>query len=84
MRISHRDDVDGSIRKGRDLECVVLDRAVHFHLEDRVLFFGNKLRSSTERYRSRRPQPEGTDRIARDRTVTPGRLHSGACRLPLA
>jgi len=32
VRISHRDSVDDLIRKGRDLERVVLARAVHLHL----------------------------------------------------
>jgi formyltetrahydrofolate deformylase len=29
-------------RKGRDLEKVVLARAVRWHLDDRVLIYGNK------------------------------------------
>jgi formyltetrahydrofolate deformylase len=37
MHVSHRDSVDDLIRKGRDLERVVLSRAVRHHLEDRVL-----------------------------------------------
>jgi formyltetrahydrofolate deformylase len=41
--ISHGDDVDDWIRKGRDLERVVLARAVRCHLEDRILVFGNKI-----------------------------------------
>jgi formyltetrahydrofolate deformylase len=41
-RISHRDTVDDLVRKGRDLEKVVLARAVRLHLEDRVLVHGNK------------------------------------------
>jgi formyltetrahydrofolate deformylase len=41
-RISHRDDVDDLIRKGRDLEKMVLARAVRLHLEDRILVYGNK------------------------------------------
>jgi formyltetrahydrofolate deformylase len=41
-RISHRDSVDDLVRKGRDLEKVVLARAVRLHLEDRILVFGNK------------------------------------------
>ena len=41
-RISHRDSVDDLLRKGRDLEKVVLARAVRQHLEDRILVFGNK------------------------------------------
>jgi formyltetrahydrofolate deformylase len=41
-RISHRDEVDDLVRKGRDLEKVVLARAVRLHLEDRILVYGNK------------------------------------------
>jgi formyltetrahydrofolate deformylase len=42
VRCSHRDSVEDLIRKGRDLEKVVLARAVRSHLEDRVLVYGNK------------------------------------------
>ena len=42
VRISHRDTVDDIIRKGRDLEKVVLSRAVRWHIENRVLLYGNK------------------------------------------
>jgi formyltetrahydrofolate deformylase len=42
VRCSHRDSIDDLVRKGRDLEKVVLARAVRWHLEDRVLTFGNK------------------------------------------
>jgi len=42
VRVSHRDTVDDLIRKGRDLEKVVLSRAVRSHLESRVLVYGNK------------------------------------------
>jgi formyltetrahydrofolate deformylase len=42
VRISHRDSVDDLIRKGRDLEKMVLARAVRLHLERRVLTYGNK------------------------------------------
>ena len=41
-RVSHRDSVDALVRKGRDLEKVVLARAVRLHLENRVLVYGNK------------------------------------------
>jgi formyltetrahydrofolate deformylase len=41
-RISHRDQVGDLIRKGRDLERVVLSRAVGWHLEHRILCYGNK------------------------------------------
>ena len=42
VRVSHRDTVSDMIHKGRDLEKVVLARAVHLHLESRVLVYGNK------------------------------------------
>jgi formyltetrahydrofolate deformylase len=42
VRASHRDSVEDLIRKGRDLEKVVLARAVRSHLDDRVLVYGNK------------------------------------------
>ena len=42
VRCSHRDSVEDLVRKGRDLEKVVLARAVRWHLEDRVLLYGNK------------------------------------------
>jgi formyltetrahydrofolate deformylase len=42
MRISHRDDVDMLIRKGRDLERMVLSRAVRAHLENRILVYSKK------------------------------------------
>lgn len=42
VRVSHRDTVDDLIRKGRDLEKVVLSRGVRWHVENRVLVYGNK------------------------------------------
>ncbi|PPS39839.1 formyltetrahydrofolate deformylase [Chroococcidiopsis sp. TS-821] len=41
-RVSHRDDVADLIRKGKDLERVVLARAVRSHLQNRVLVYGNR------------------------------------------
>ncbi len=41
-RVSHRDSVDDLIRAGRDLEKVVLARAVDLHLRRRVIVYGNK------------------------------------------
>ena len=41
-RISHRDRVEDLVGKGRDLERVVLSRAVRWHLEQRILCYGNK------------------------------------------
>ncbi len=40
--VSHRDSVADLVRKGRDLEKVVLARAVTLHLQHRVLPYGNK------------------------------------------
>ena len=42
VRVSHRDSVQDLIQKGRDLEKVVLSRAVRWHLEHRILLYGNK------------------------------------------
>ena len=42
VRISHRDTVEDMLYKGRDLEKVVLSRAVRWHLENRILVYQNK------------------------------------------
>ncbi len=42
IRISHRDALDDLIRKGRDLEKVVLARAVRLHLMHKILTYENK------------------------------------------
>ncbi|MFT9449479.1 formyltetrahydrofolate deformylase [Gluconobacter japonicus] len=41
-RISHADDPDDLIRKGRDIERRVLARAVRYHVERRAILNGNK------------------------------------------
>ncbi|HEX3698871.1 MAG TPA: formyltetrahydrofolate deformylase [Polyangia bacterium] len=41
-RVSHRDDVDNLVQKGRELERQVLTRAVRSHLQRRVLVSGNR------------------------------------------
>ena len=41
-RVSHRDSVEDMVHKGRDLEMVVLARAVRLHLENRVIVYGSK------------------------------------------
>ncbi len=41
-RVSHRDSVADLVRKGRDLEKVVLARAVDLHLRNRIVVYGNK------------------------------------------
>jgi formyltetrahydrofolate deformylase len=41
-RVSHRDEVDDMVRTGRDIERLVLARAVTAHLDDRVLLDGER------------------------------------------
>ena len=42
VRISHRDALKDLIRKGQDLEKAVLFRAARWHLERKILCYGNK------------------------------------------
>ena len=42
LRVSHRDQLEDLIQKGRDLEKVVLARAVRWHIDHRLLVYGNK------------------------------------------
>lgn len=42
VRVSHRDEVSDLVRKGKDLERIVLARAVRYHLQNRVLVYGNR------------------------------------------
>ncbi len=42
VHVSHRDHVSDFIRKGKDLEKLVLSRAVRWHLDHRVLVYGNR------------------------------------------
>jgi formyltetrahydrofolate deformylase len=41
-RISHRDQVEDLVAQGRGLERLVLSRAVRWHLDRRILCYGNK------------------------------------------
>lgn len=41
-RVSHRDSLADMVRKGEDLERVVLSRAVRWHLERKILTYNNK------------------------------------------
>jgi formyltetrahydrofolate deformylase len=41
-RVTHRHGVEELVRKGRDLERQVLAQALRWHLEGRVLVYGNK------------------------------------------
>ncbi len=42
IRVSHRDSLEDFIRKGKDIEKIVLARAVKWHLEYKVLVYENK------------------------------------------
>ncbi len=42
VRVSHRDQLEDLIQKGRDLERVVLSRAVRWHLDHRILQYSGK------------------------------------------
>jgi formyltetrahydrofolate deformylase len=42
VRVSHRDQVSDLVEKGRDLERMVLSRAVRWHLEHRILHYAGK------------------------------------------
>ncbi len=42
VRVSHADSISDLIRKGRDLEKVVLSRAVWYHLKKKVLVYDNR------------------------------------------
>jgi formyltetrahydrofolate deformylase len=41
-RVSHRDSLSDLVDKGRDLEKVVLSRAVRWHIENRILLYNNR------------------------------------------
>ncbi|MBE2184219.1 MAG: formyltetrahydrofolate deformylase [Anaerolineae bacterium] len=42
IRVNHKDSVDELIRKGKDVEKLVLSRAVLYHLRKQVLIYKNK------------------------------------------
>ena len=42
VRVSHRDSLDDLRQKGRDLEKLVLSRAVQWHLQRKILVYNNK------------------------------------------
>ena len=41
-RITHKDTVDDLVKKGRDLEKIVLSRAVEKHIQRKILTYRNK------------------------------------------
>jgi formyltetrahydrofolate deformylase len=42
IRVNHRNQAADLIRKGKDLERIVLARAVRLHLQNRILTYGNR------------------------------------------
>jgi formyltetrahydrofolate deformylase len=42
IRVGHDDSIPDMVRKGRDIEKVVLARGLRWHLENRILVHGNK------------------------------------------
>ncbi|MFT7195940.1 MAG: formyltetrahydrofolate deformylase [Marinoscillum sp.] len=42
VKISHKDTVEDLVRKGKDLEKIVLSRAIWLHLQRKALVHGNK------------------------------------------
>jgi len=42
IRISHKDTVNDLVRKGRDIERLILARALYFHSQYRILIYGRK------------------------------------------
>ncbi len=42
IRVSHRDSLDDFVRRGKDLEKIVLARAIWWHLQSRILVYNNK------------------------------------------
>jgi formyltetrahydrofolate deformylase len=42
VRVSHRDSIDKLIMKGKDVEKLVLSRAIHMHLQHRTLVYNNR------------------------------------------
>ncbi len=42
VRINHKDSVEDLVRKGKDVEKLVLARAIRFHLQNQVLVYNNK------------------------------------------
>lgn len=42
VRVNHKDSVEDLVRKGRDMEKLVLSRAVYYHLRRQILVYNNK------------------------------------------
>lgn len=42
VRVTHKDSIQGLVRKGKDMEKIVLARAVYLHIRRRILVYKNK------------------------------------------
>jgi formyltetrahydrofolate deformylase len=42
IRVSHKDNLDTFIRKGKDLEKIVLSRGIFLHIQHKILVYGNR------------------------------------------
>ncbi|MFA9409371.1 MAG: formyltetrahydrofolate deformylase [Candidatus Dadabacteria bacterium] len=42
VRVSHKDNIEDLVRKGRDIEKVVLSQAIWHHLKRHILVYGNR------------------------------------------
>jgi len=42
IRVNHKDSADDMVRKGKDVEKMVLSRAIRYHLQNQVLIYNNK------------------------------------------
>ncbi|TNE70119.1 formyltetrahydrofolate deformylase [bacterium] len=42
VRVTHKDSIDDLVLKGRDLEKLVLSRAIRHHINRKILVYGNK------------------------------------------
>ena len=42
VRVTHKDSIQGLVRKGKDMEKLVLARAVYLHIRRRILVYENK------------------------------------------
>ena len=42
VRVTHKDSIEDLVRKGRDLEKVVLSQAIWHHLKRQILVYGNR------------------------------------------
>jgi hypothetical protein len=61
VRISHRDQLEDLIQKGRDLEKVVLSRAVRWHIRYCILLYAGKTVIFDYAYPVNSDSPQGVE-----------------------